>query len=369
MARQAIEARQIKEDVLRWLNSLRSRRATYSFRLVQDRLRAQGMPSATGWKPLMARYEELNYANETTDWAEYVSTLTALHKCSVLYGSTVVWLFDAPAGDVADMAKHAGLLLDTTSPFAASFPHPVSESVLMRQAFKAKFVNLRRSKNGDVYVIGCAKRAFRHREQIDVSDLSESSQEDFNDFQELYGIRAGWTQAYDRLYFRPNKNRFEIHVDLCCPLNADELQQAQVAYITQVKNVMEKELRRPLPWLNQPRNLFPLIDKLYQEVDGRVISMGHATGSKSIKEERMRGRRLDLREEPFHIDGIKAIGGTTDAYSIKKGWPNGTHGNVPSVFIPGRPVAVGIPAPAMRRAVIENCAHKQDFEMILEKLA
>lgn len=358
---------QLKSSMLEWLSAIRSRRSSYSFRFVQGRLKAAGMPSSTGWAPLIAKYEILNYSDKSTDWQSYLNTLIDIHKCSVLAGSTAVWLFDAPDDDVADILSHLSVATPEESLFSKHFPHPIPMVELMAESFSPTLVKNVSMDDGSVIVVACGKRAFREREQFDAGEIGDETRKEFGEFQELIIVRAGWTQAYDRLVFRPAKNRFEIHIDMCCPMNSDELNQLHLSYINKLEASMRKAIGRKLPWMHTAINMFPCIEKLYNANDGLVLSLGHATGTKSIKEERMRGQQLDLREELFHKHGIKAIH-DTDAFSIKKGWPVSRGRHVPSVFIPGHFYKAGSTGSIVRHAIIENCATIEDFDMVLANL-
>jgi len=357
-----------KAQILQWLQSIRARQSSYSFRLVQARLKTEGMPSAAGWTPLIAKYTELNHDDSVIDWDRYASTLGNLHKQAVMAGTTAVWLFDAPTQDVSDMLANMQLLEKRGSAFAATFPHPVASDVLLAQRFETEVVQAIDVGNGVVAAVACGKRAFRHREQIAAEHVGAQTREEFGDFQELIVVRAGFTQAFDRLVFRRDAGRFEIHLDLCCPLNTEELQKMHESYIKRIKPIMERALGRNLPWLYSPVNLFPFIESLYNLEDGRVLNLGHSTGTKSIKEERMRGQSLDLRREMFHQHGIRAIRGT-DAFSIKKGWDSKVGRHTPSISIPGHFSKAGVAGAVVRHAIVENCASMEDFDMVLSKLA
>ncbi len=355
-----------KAEFLKLLRAVRSRSASYSFRSVQAILKAAGMPSSNGWVPLLNKYEALNYADGSTDWDLYHETLLEMRAASILAGTTAVWLFKAPPADVADLQRKVVSSVSKTSPFAAAYPFPLPEEELSSQSFKTVPVFVENLGAGRSAVVSCGKRAYREREQLGPEDLQEELRAGLGNFQELIVVRSGFTQAYDRLIFDPAAGHFEIHLDLCCPLNTDELQQMQEAYIDRIKGPAEKAIGRKLPWLHKPTNLFPQIANLYKQGDGVVQLLGHVTSTKSVKVERMRSQLLDLREELFHKKGRAAVN-DSDAFSIKKGWP-AARGNVPAVFIPGHSGQAGATDAAVRYAIVENCATGQDLEGVVARL-
>ncbi len=355
-----------KEEFLKLLRAVRSRSASYSFRSVQAILKAAEMPSSNGWDPLLTKYETLDYDDASLDWDHYHKTLLEIRAASTLAGTTAVWLFKAPPVDVAELQRKVVSSISKTSPFSVSYPFPLSETELSSQSFKTVPVSVENLGGGRTAVVACGKRAYREREQLSPDDLREDLRAGLGNFQELIVVRSGFTQAYDRLVFDPAAGHFEIHLDLCCPLNTDELQQMLEAYIDRIKGPTEKAIGRNLPWLHKPINLFPRIAKLYRQDDGVVHLLGHVTSTKSVKVERMRSQLLDLREELFHKKGRAAVS-DTDAFSIKKGWPT-SRGNVPAVFIPGHSGQAGAADAVVRYAIIENCATVQDLDGVVARL-
>lgn len=329
-------------------------------------LKSAGMPSAHGWSPLLSKYSALNYADEKTDWDAYYESLMEMHRASISAGTTAIWLFKAPKEDLIDMLPHIASTISTASPFAQYFPFPLPEDQVAAQPFATVPVALLHPAEGRSVVVACGKRAYREREQLEPEEIAETVRAELGSFQELIVVRSGYTQAYDRLVFDLHAERLEIHLDLCCPLNTDELQQMQESYVDRMKGPTEKALGRELPWLHKPINLYPKIAALYQGDDGVVQLLGHVTSTKSVKVERMRSQTLDLRQELFHKKGRAAVDGT-DAFAIKKGWP-ANRGNVPAVYIPGHSAQAGAADAAIRHAIIENCATVKDFEDVVSHL-
>lgn len=323
------------------------------------------MPTAQGWAPLLAKYQQLNY--KAINAQKYIDTLMGLHRNSCTASNTAIWIFEGPAAELTAISANADALLNKASVFAPAFPKPVDQQTLLASPLNGEFVRHLTMDDGTIVIYACAKRAFRHREAIEVDQLTASAQSDLSEYEEVFGIRSGYTQAYDRVVIDPSANTLELHIDLCCPLGADDLVQAQIYYTNKLKALLQHVAKSKLTWLNQGLNFFPKIDELYQAKDGQIIALGHATSTKSIKEERMRSRKQDLRKETFHKEGINAIP-STDHYSIKKGWDvlGATH--VPSVFIPGGSALAGAVGSAVRHAIIENCATPEDFRFVVNKI-
>lgn|GEM_PF-1926270 len=353
-----------KELILFWLNSLRLRQFSYSFRLVQAQLKAAGMPSASGWDSLFEKYQALKYSE--IDCTLYLNTVIEIYKNSLISSNAAIWLYEAPVESISAISTWAQKLINKKSVFAKTFPHPVEDEELNLAPFNGEFINFETLSNGDLVFYSCAKRAFRHRESIEVDQLEVPARKALIGYDEVFGIKSGFTQAYDRVVVRIESGLMELHIDMCCPLAADDLHQIQVYYTEKFK-VFLKSLTCSFLWLNQSKNLFPKITELYNAVDGQIIALGHSTSTKSIKEERMRNRRQDLRVETFHREGINAIP-STDLYSIKKGWTMSGWSHVPAVLIPGKASSAGAVGSSVRHALIEACATPEDFEFVVQKL-
>lgn len=351
---------------MKLLRAVKSRSSSYSFRLVQAHLRAHDMPSASGWGPLLAKYDALNYDAIPTFWNDYLQALQSLLYNAIRCSSSVVWFFEAPTDELNGLIRWLPGLVDQSAPFHRAFPYPLDEDDLRNQSMTP--VSTKFEVFSDEYVLFmCAKRAFKEREPVVFTDMAANVRDALSGYDELIGVRSGYTQGFDRIIVRPQAGYLELHIDLCCPLNTDELVQYCGTYISRFKDAIRPLSGDSLSWLGDAKNLFPRIAALYNAQDGRVLSLGHATGTKSIKEERMRGRDLDLREELFHKHGIEAIQ-DTDAYSIKKGWPSPTGSCVPSAEIHGHFSRAGAAHAAVQHAIIENCATPSDFDLVRSKL-
>lgn len=360
------DASAVKESILKLLRAIKSRGSSYSFRLVQSYLRGHDMPSASGWVPLLAKYNDLNYDAISVSWDDYFQALQNLLHSAIRCSSSVVWFYEAPTEELNSLIRLLPTLVDQSTPFHQAFPYPLAEDDLHAQSMTP--VRTKFEVFGDEYVLFmCTKRAFREREPVSVSDMDAQVRDALSGYDELIGVRSGYTQAFDRIVIRPQAGYLELHIDLCCTLNTEELVQYKETYISRFKDAVCQLSGDSLSWLGDAKNLFPRIAALYNAQDGRVLSLGHATGTKSIKEERMRGRDLDLREELFHKHGINAIQ-DTDAYSIKKGWPSPTGSSVPSAAIHGHFSRAGVAHAAVQHAIIENCMTSSDFDLVRNKL-
>jgi hypothetical protein len=357
--------KQLKKDLMLVAEALRGRQDCYSFRLVASQLKIAKMPTATGWPPLIEKLSQLTASRERL--IEIRNELRRIYLQSLVVGTRAVSVFDVTKTEAAAAAAGIGALLDDTSDFAQAFPLPVSDAKLRKAGFNGVFCNLLKYEGGKVRLFACCRRAYRTREAIDVSGLDDEARTALGDFDEVIGVRNGFVQAYDSIVINPRAGTIEVQIDIACRLTRDDFAKARNFYTERLNALFGAQFKND-KWLMFPRNFFPLISRLYAQKDGFVNSLGHATTTKSIKDERMRGRRSDLRVEKFHEEGMAAIKGVTDEYAIRKGWETPDGARVPTVLISGHFSIAGGADARVSYAIIDGCADEDDFEMVLGKL-
>ena len=321
---------QLKKELLSYLEALRSRQECYPYTIVRARLNAAKMPTATGWPPLLVKYNELVASKDRL--IECRDEIRAIYLDSLLVGTRAVSVFKVTPQEAQIASEGVGALVDAASEFAVRFPLPLSDSKIRRASFNGVFCHVIAHPDGSVRVFVCCKRAFRKREAIDLNVLDGSARSALEGYDEVIGVRNGFVQAFDSIVFRPSAGTVEVHIDMSCRLTRDDFSVARNFYTDRLNGLFGERFGNE-KWLLLPENFFPLISKLYARKDGFVNSLGHATTTNSIKEERMRGRKSDLRHEQFHEKGMEAIHGNTDEYSIKKGWLSADETRVPTVLI------------------------------------
>lgn len=356
---------QLKKELIQYLEALRLRQECYSFRIVNSRLRAAKMPTAQGWPPLLQKFYEMAVSRERL--IECRDEIRAIYLDSLLVGTRAVSIFDVTHEEAVAAAAGISALVEPQSEFAERFPLPLSDSKIRRASFSGVFCHVLHHEDGSVRVFICCKRAFRTREAIDLNELDGHARSALEGYDEVIGVRNGFVQAFDSIVFRPATGTVEFHIDISCRLTRDDFAKARNFYTNRLNGLFGDQFEND-KWLLLPRNFFPLIPKLYAREDGFVSSLGHSTTTKSIKEERMRGRMSDLRHEEFHEKGMQAIKGDTDEYSIRKGWLSADEARAPTVLISGHFAVAGGPESRVSYAIIEGCADETDFDMVMSKL-
>lgn len=364
MQKKAASPGEIKQEIIDYLHAIQARQQAFSFRIIATRLRMNKMPTARGYKELLPKYRELSLANPNL--VEYLDVIKSLYRDSILYSKRAIAFYDVPEEQAANMHSTLESLVEEGNSFAEKFPLPVSPSVLRRAGYNGKFVHVR-VHDGIIRAIACAKRSYRERKPIEVDSLDEDTRAALSDYDEVIGIKHGLAQAFDYIEFNPDTRTLSVHLDICCPLSQDDFKQARMYYVKRINEASGVD-EGPETSIVLPRNLFPYVQKFYDAPDGTVCRLGHATGTDSVKEERMRSRRKDLRQEPFHKKGLEEIK-TTDSYAIRKSWPMKNSLNSPTIELPGHFANAGDPGAAIYYAVFEQCANGVEYKMLASKLA
>jgi len=351
-----------KTKIRQYLDALRQRQI--NFRELNAVLRSQDMPTATGWDRLIPKFEALA---ADVDIDAYENVLKLLYRNHVLYSERAVVVFQFPDGELAPMLRNLDSWVDSTSSFAKAFPFPVKEDALRALPSDPVYTMLTkktREIGGDA-LIACSKRYVRSREVIEYSDFPKEVLTALAGYDEIVGIKSKFVQAFDSIIFLPDEDRIVLTIDLCGNLSLQDVGRAVLVHIELLNerfssagfkgNVSDLRL-----------NFFPMISALYSTKDGVVERIGHVTTSGSNKNERMRARDSDLRLEPYHKEGLKAILGGTDLFSIGKRWDGG--GYTIGLEIPGTHKQAGDPDAVIQVAIFDGCRNGLDFKTVLNYL-
>lgn len=344
-----------------YLEALRARGVP--FNTVIGLLREHGLETAKGWDPLLDKFRKPGVSPEVT--ARRNDGVRAIYLDLVLYGDKAVAVFPVDA-EVAP--KLAGLLPTIVEPHAEyrkSYPLPLDDRRLNPLDLLPHAVA------GDVVADDellelCSKRYYTVRDEIDTADLGDGVRKAFDGYDSLIGVRRGVYQAHDFVAFSMARSSIEVRVDVRRGMTGKDVSEA-IGHVRAYVNGALKRLTGIDFVLGSRKNFFPRIVELYNEDDGRVACLGHATGTSSIKDERMRRRRDDLREETFHKEGLRALG-DTNPYKIIKTWEGEFAFARPGVTIPGHFSLAGDAAAVINYVIIDHCVCRNDFELVRSKL-
>ncbi|APB06677.1 hypothetical protein [Raoultella ornithinolytica] len=334
-----------------------------SFRLLQGELKHFGLRSARGWSDLINEYTQLSNPNDVT-------TLNTIYYNLLNFSNRAIF-FALPSSKSNNQAI-INSLSNTINKnnydykeYIQSYPLPISVSNHSKVK-KLRPVSIYvKDETNSIALTTTYLRPFKERSIIDPTIMSTSTQNDLQNFDEIIGVKDRYIQCFDTITFNKLSGLITFEIDMCTMLNFEELDRAATKYRRMLSILCFKNSGANI--LFNRVNLFPAIDKLYNSHDGTVLKLGHATKTGSVKEEKMRKKKDDLRQEKYHAAGLAAIGGKTNNYSISKQW-DGSHNNTLTVSIPGHFSLISNAIPFINYAIIEGCSTRNDYDLLITKV-
>lgn len=123
--------------------------------------------------------------------------------------------------------------------------------------------------------------------------------------------------------------------------------------------------------LKEPINFFPLINNFYMSNDeGKIINLSFTTDEGSIKSEKMRKDKVDLRLETYHKAGKNAVHHITP-YHIAILWDFKILERIKNqieLILPGKLYSLSSTNPRLEEVIIEQCIVLEEYNFILQKI-
>ncbi len=302
-------------DKSKLLGSLEER---VPFRIARRILVASGFPSGQGWDAIKEKLSQPSVAAKA-DFEE----LDDLYRQTLISTEKAVRVFDLSAAGKSKLqnALEDRLTKDSSESFTDDYPYCVSNDILT-EFDPSKLIVVGKEEIDDaVWYLLSSIHVIRSRIEIPLENLTGLSDQQFD---EVYGIHVERKQSFDAVRLPKDGNRIFVLVDEAAYATADQVRGAFSKVRKLVKDGASSDL------LKKPRNLFPLIDKLYDDDDLDVIEFNHTSTDTSMRHEKMRGRTLCLRQADFHKSGMEGVGGKTDAFGIGVGWDFDSVGRIPA---------------------------------------
>ncbi|WP_276641340.1 hypothetical protein [Siccibacter turicensis] len=333
-----------------------------SFRIVQGELKHFNMKSGRGWDELIE-----NYSNDKSP--STLSIFKEIYDNQLLYGKRAI--FFSQVNDPNDSLLITNILLNSINTkdkdyteYMKTYPFPIANNK-HGKVKKLRPVCVETKTTSDyVILIISYLRPFKERTIIEPSSFSGKLQKELQKFDEVIGVTDRYIQCFDTIVFNKINGELRFEIDMSTNLNFQELDRASTRYRRLLMLMFYKSTKYHL--LITRNNIFHTINNLYSSADGTILKLGHATGTGSIKEESMRRKRTDLRQEAYHQAGLAAIGGKTNNYSISKQWP-GCHQNILTIHIPGHFSLVSASTPFINHGIFEGCVDKSDYDLLISK--
>ncbi len=339
-------------------------RTRIPFPLMQEHCALEGLPTAQGWDKLQGKLEEESRTSKKRA-AEISRSLFGIYKKTIPLGERAMKLYKIEANAVAPMRKYMSALVPEESPFAKTYPLPLSEAALKEVE---SGLHLCEVTSGDGYValVFCGKRLVEERIDRTRDEISEEAIERFgwDEYDEFVFIKRHYVQSYEVVRLDTVKGlvdiRIEQHIGIDTGTSLHQLQ-SKVNELLAAKFGANYQLVSSV-------NLFPAIKKLYEATkEGVVAELGFTVDTGSAKHEKMRNRQ-DLRKELFHTGGKKAVGGVITPYRIAVRWIESDQRVPEEALLPGSIRQLGSGVPFLDHAVLSGAVTEARMQVLADRI-
>lgn len=326
----------------------------------QKILAEHNLPRGRGWDNTLGKISPL-----AADFDDQTDDLSLALKEHILCGEKVSSFYQLTDDETSALRAASAALQVDSNPFSDCFPLMLPEDQL-GDAPRTPVLTAIEATGDGVALVYSSVRTVTIREPISLDDIPEEAQEAFDDFDEIIGIKTEHFQAYDLLWIPHAGNRVEIRSDYPngTPI---ELALAARRRLEVIGNTLTQQ-----PTLHSPINLFPLINQMYGDKnEGKVVELGFGTTTASLKHEKMRRRKQDLRNEEYHKGGKAALNTPIEPFKVSILWErkvNGQNFSTPELNIFSSALAAGNPDPAIDRVIIRRCHGLADYEFVLSRI-
>lgn len=226
--------------------------------------------------------------------------------------------------------------LEIDEEYSKYYPLPLPEECLRARGNTPTLSHIEKTSAG-TRLIFCSKREYREKEEVSVDELSDDYRERNQSSYQVVVFSKGFFQAFDTL-FLPTGGKVAL-------LSVDTIKKPSESRDT-LRDRLERRIQSTFHDIGAddefqtPVNLFPAIKSLYNKTGegrGRVFELHFTTGNDTKRTVQIRREETDIREEPYHTQGMLAIDGVMDPFHLGICWPSldGTGLEV-RIVLPGR---------------------------------
>lgn len=346
---------------------VRNLKSRAGINVAQNILRAAKLPSAKSWTAIESIIIQAVGKNPEL-YDSLIAALSTQLICD-LKATSYFPIDPAKTAAVKTVLENVELV---KGELLEAFPLSVSAEQLKKDDGELKAVHSFFDEFG-VGVIFSRKRVFSISEEYDREKFTDSMLEQFPDHDKIVAIKNYHHQTFDVAYLNVEHNVLELRADITRSdvllqtvkqqeRSIDDLRKkAQLLFFTKLKEKV----------FESPRNLFPLIKKIYADPAGAIKKLGFSTVSGSIKTETMKGG-VDLRQEPFHLNGAKAINHQMTLFEVAIIWHRIDIDSVntkPELYVPGTHQNSVSLEPRCDFAILKGIRSNCDSNFVLKKIA
>lgn len=342
------------------LDTLKSLRSRTPWPVARRMLQQIGVERSKGWDLTLERADTSLEKFESKE--DDILQALRMHAIS---GEKLASFYEVDAETMEQIRLKAAEIVPPSSPFSEIYPVALSEKALKEMRAGLVLAAVERTDSGTGLVFASA-RVVTVREPIILSSLDGDLAAELDDYEEIIGVKTVRFQAFDVVWIPDEGSTIDVRVDF------PEGTLGEVALAARKLSVQAFETAVGVA-LPEPTNMFALIDRMYGDSsEGIVVELGFGTTTASIKREKMRRKKLDLRNETYHKGGKAALSTPIEPFKVSIIWRRSLGPKLfsePELSLNSNSRAAGSTDPVLDRVVIRKCMGNDDFDYVRSRIA
>lgn len=318
------------------------------------------IPKGHGWEKTLERLD-----GRAPEFEAHADDLAEALEEHYICGEKLTRFYELKPKTTSDIRSVLASAKPPKNDFSNSYPALIDQEQI-ESSYPQKHTLAAIKKNDDgIAAIFASSRAIYVREHIDTNDFPEEIASTLSGYDEVMGVKLIKYQAMDTVWVPHHGNFVDIRVDFPRGMHHD---QALVA-IERTREAFHQVCGGSA--LTEPVNLFPLIDLFYKSSgEGNVVEMAFGTTTASLKREKMRRSKTDLRKEIYHQGGKKALKTPIEPYrlSVEYDVRLGATISAPEISFNGNSRMTGSANPILQDVVIRKCIGITDYEYVRDRV-
>ncbi|MFJ5447017.1 hypothetical protein ACIKP9_12315 [Methylobacillus methanolivorans] len=338
-------------------------RSHMSWTSMRAALKDQNIVISIGWdKTYKKILESYKKPEEILAIAEKVKVI---YLNSIWYGNKVLRIGKINPKYIPQIMTSLEGLKIQDSEFKKTFPYPIDITTLKQCSILPTLVHIKKETDS-LLLIFCAKRHYFERETFEIDALTDSVKKAFGSYDSLVALRHVETQGFDTIRISSD-GYVEFGADLIDKIGLDDHRMFIGNLIGEFYGYMKHLLKLDDNEL-KIISYSGLLQKLYSEEDGRIVEIGHDTGTTGgIVEEKMRRKTMDVRDENFHKGGMEASTGVS-LFSLGKTWTVAGSASEPELLLPGSIRTLANNSQGTYEAILKGCITQAHYGWIISKI-
>ncbi|WP_223466791.1 hypothetical protein [Pseudomonas sp. GL-RE-26] len=334
-----------------------------SFSLFRNALHQNDLAASLGWERTIDKLTE--HLNSPKTSATYATGLEAVYVDLTLNGNKLIKVFKL-LGDYDELIKHFSMeLVEKKTIYDKRFPLPLEHDDLVAAPLTLSCADYYTTEDRSSFVF-CSKQYVVEKEILPAESLTDNAQNDYGDFDEIYGVRKRAVQLFDVVCVDRESGTLQIRMDGLDVQKTKDIERRLLILESKVLQVIEAAFD-VTKIISGAINFFPCIKKLYSSGDGRIAEIGHTTDSAGVHRGKMRTKQHDFRDDTYHAGGVAGIV-ELNPHMLSKCWNSPSRQGYVELVIPGTVALTSSANPTIDTAFVLSCASDIDYDFVMDKI-